>query len=171
MERGFTIQGKAESTLRNYPRCLAHMALHYKISPENLDKERIHDYLYDKESVTFKYTDYRHANKVKVMRLSAPKFMRRIILHFLPKRFTRIRHYGILSSQWKKKLFAQKIPQVAKTWKEIWESKGLVVDRCPHCKKGKIFHLSEIKPTRGPPIYQNFSKDKASHSSQAIAVA
>ena len=126
---------------------------------------------YDNDSVTFSYKDYRHNNQQKVMTLDAWEFVRRFVLHLLPKRFTRIRHYGILSSQWKKKLFEQKIPMKARTWKEIWESKGLHVDRCAYCKKGKLIHLSEIKPNKGPPNYRNFSKDKASHSSHAIALA
>src|SRR5680860_1422036 len=46
LERSFAINGKATSTLRNYLRCLAHLALHYKCSPELLDEERINDYLY-----------------------------------------------------------------------------------------------------------------------------
>jgi len=108
---------------------------------------------YDQGSVTFKYKDYRHNNQQKVMTLDAWQFVRRFVLHLLPKRFTRIRHYGILSSQWKKKLFEQKIPIASQTWKDIWTSKGLNVDQCPYCKKGKLIHLSEIKPKRGPPKY------------------
>ncbi len=46
LERSFAINGKAASTLRNYLRCLAHLALHCKCSPELLDEERIDDYLY-----------------------------------------------------------------------------------------------------------------------------
>ncbi len=76
MERSFTILGKAESTLRNYQRCLAHMALHYKISPENLDKERIHDYLYYCQNLHktpsesfFKHTIYGLRAAYKVMGL------------------------------------------------------------------------------------------------------
>ena len=46
MLRDFTIAGKAKSTFNNYIRCLAHIALHYKISPEKLDTEQVKDYLY-----------------------------------------------------------------------------------------------------------------------------
>ena len=44
--KSFTINGKSKSTLSNYARCLAHLALHYKKSPETLDKEAIDDYLF-----------------------------------------------------------------------------------------------------------------------------
>ena len=46
LTQSFSINGKAESTLSNYLRCLAHLALHYKQSPETLSVERIEDYLY-----------------------------------------------------------------------------------------------------------------------------
>ena len=46
LERSFAINGKATSTLRNYLRCLAHLALHYQCSPEQLNEEQIDDYLY-----------------------------------------------------------------------------------------------------------------------------
>lgn len=45
MTRSFAINGKATSTLTNYLRCLSHLCLHYKISPELLDEEAINDYL------------------------------------------------------------------------------------------------------------------------------
>ncbi|KAA3642537.1 MAG: integrase [Bacteroidetes bacterium] len=46
LEQSFSINGKSKSTLNNYLRCLAHIALHYKQSPEKLTVENIEDYLY-----------------------------------------------------------------------------------------------------------------------------
>ena len=46
LEQSFSINGKAKSTLNNYLRCLAHLALHYKQSPETLSVENIEAYLY-----------------------------------------------------------------------------------------------------------------------------
>ena len=46
IERNFKINGRSKSTLTNYQRCLAHLALHYLCSPEQLDLESINDYLY-----------------------------------------------------------------------------------------------------------------------------
>jgi site-specific recombinase XerD len=46
LDRSFAINGKAKSTLDNYKRCLAHLALHYMCSPEQLNKESIDDYLF-----------------------------------------------------------------------------------------------------------------------------
>jgi len=50
-------------------------------------------------SVTFRWKDYRNHNRVKLMTLDATEFVRRFLLHVLPSGFTRIRHYGILSSR------------------------------------------------------------------------
>ncbi len=101
--------------------------------------------------VSFSYTDYRHKNKKKVLTISSWEFIRRLALHFLPKRFCRIRHYGILSSSWKTKLFPNtKI--IKKDWKEVWLEKGIVVDRCPACNKVTLTLIELFLPSRAPPI-------------------
>jgi site-specific recombinase XerD len=46
LTKSFSINGKSTSTLTNYLRCLAHLAIHYKTSPELLDIESINEYLF-----------------------------------------------------------------------------------------------------------------------------
>lgn len=53
--------------------------------------------------VTFKWRDYRDDSKWKVMTLTADEFIRRFLLHVLPKGFMKIRHYGILGNRDKTK--------------------------------------------------------------------
>ena len=48
--------------------------------------------------VTFKWKDYRHHGKSKLMTLDAAEFIRRFLLHTLPDGFHRIRHYGLLAN-------------------------------------------------------------------------
>ena len=103
-----------------------------------------------REQVTFKYKDYRQAAKVKLMALHAHEFIRRFSLHILPARFTRIRHYGILSSKLKSSLFLQLIRHEKKAWDVLWEEQNLDVYVCPQCKKGRLILICEI-PKRGPP--------------------
>lgn len=50
-------------------------------------------------SVTFKWRDYRDCKKEKLMTVSAEEFIRRFLIHILPDRFTKIRHYGLLGSR------------------------------------------------------------------------
>jgi hypothetical protein len=49
-------------------------------------------------TVTFKWKDYRHESRNKVMTLDAQAFIRRVLLHVLPLGFQRIRHYGLLAN-------------------------------------------------------------------------
>ena len=48
--------------------------------------------------VTFRWKDYAHGNKQKTMTLSADDFLRRFLLHVLPRSFVRIRFFGFLSA-------------------------------------------------------------------------
>jgi hypothetical protein len=49
--------------------------------------------------VALRYKDYRDGQRWKVMILSAEEFIRRFLLHVLPKRFVRIRHYGLMAGR------------------------------------------------------------------------
>jgi Putative transposase len=51
------------------------------------------------EQIRFRWRDYRHHNKSKVMTLAADEFIRRFLLHTLPDAFHRIRHYGFLANR------------------------------------------------------------------------
>jgi hypothetical protein len=55
----------------------------------------------DETTVTFGYKAYRQEGKKQTMTLDGMEFVRRFALHILPKGFTRIRHYGILSGSTK----------------------------------------------------------------------
>jgi hypothetical protein len=59
---------------------------------------------FDKTGVTFRYKDYRRdgADRQWTMTLSPDEFIRRFLLHVLPKSFHRIRHYGLLASAGRK---------------------------------------------------------------------
>jgi hypothetical protein len=48
--------------------------------------------------VRFRWKDYRHHDKTKVMSLDAGEFIRRFLLHVLPSGFHRIRHFGFLAN-------------------------------------------------------------------------
>ena len=50
------------------------------------------------EHVAFRWKDYRHHGKSKIMTLDADEFIRRFLLHTLPDGFHRIRHYGFLAN-------------------------------------------------------------------------
>ena len=63
----------------------------------------------DERGVTFGYKDYRRDGRARLrtMTLAPDEFIRRFLLHVLPKGFHRIRHYGLLASATCKKNIAR----------------------------------------------------------------
>ena len=59
---------------------------------------------HDGNRVSFRWRDYAHGGKQKVMTLDAVNFLCRFFLHVLPKGFVRIRRYGLLSNRFRKRL-------------------------------------------------------------------
>ena len=59
---------------------------------------------YDTQTVTFKWKDYRAkgSQRMKTMTLSANEFLRRFLIHILPHRFHRIRHFGLFANHQRK---------------------------------------------------------------------
>ena len=64
---------------------------------------------FDETGVTFRYKDYRRdgADRQQVMTLGVDEFIRRFLLHVLPRGFHRIRHYGLLASSVRKASLAR----------------------------------------------------------------
>lgn len=56
----------------------------------------------DDGNITFEYKDYKDHSKIKEMTITAEEFIRRFLLHVLPSHFTKMKHYGLLSSRNKK---------------------------------------------------------------------
>jgi hypothetical protein len=53
---------------------------------------------FDGDRVTFRWRDYARGNKSRTMTVSADEFIRRFLLHVLPKGFVRIRHFGFMAN-------------------------------------------------------------------------
>jgi hypothetical protein len=53
---------------------------------------------FDGTHVTFRWRDYARGNKQRLMTVSADEFIRRFLVHVLPKRFVRIRHFGFMAN-------------------------------------------------------------------------
>ncbi len=92
--------------------------------------------------IHFSYRDRQDKNKKKVMVLDVKEFMRRFLLHALPKRFVRIRHFGFLASRCKAKNL-ETLRDILKTAISRAEPKtaaellklfiGIDVTLCPNC--------------------------------------
>jgi hypothetical protein len=111
--------------------------------------------------LSFRWRDYRHGNIEKVMTLEASEFIRRFLLHTLPRGFVRIRHFGFLSNrnahekvdQCRKLLGVSEItlmlPAPLLNWEHLYEKlTGESHDVCPKCKHGRMVRIGEIQPQR-----------------------
>lgn len=110
--------------------------------------------------VTFEYKD-REANRIKQTTIEAVEFIRRFLLHSLPKGFVRVRHFGFLANRNKTENLT-KIRQllglasstggVVETSIEAMMRKltGMDITLCPFCKKGKMQVVEEIAKYTGP---------------------
>src|SRR5690606_33628831 len=98
--------------------------------------------------VTFRYKDYLDGGKPRTMTLGNKEFARRFAQHILPHRFVRIRHYGILSSSWKRGRL-QNLQKDLKLNRPQAKYKTLL-RKCPCCKTGTLVTI-EVFGKRGPP--------------------
>lgn len=103
------------------------------------------------QNVTFDYKDYRMVGVKKQMTLTHQEFIRRSSLHILPKRFVKIRHYGFLSSTWKRQKLRILQEKLLVTVLEKVEKKPFL-PKCPCCKTGNL-HRIAVFDQRGPPAW------------------
>ena len=92
---------------------------------------------FDDAGVSFRYKDYRRsgADRQRVMTLGADEFIRRFLLHALPRGFHRIRHYGLLASARRKAHLerARRLLSVAPPPADDPIEKSQVRPTCPCC--------------------------------------
>lgn len=114
-------------------------------------------------NVTFKARDNAHPGKHQLLTLSAHEFIRRFLIHVLPKGFVRIRHYGLLAPcnaktklQTARQLILKMDPETPhlqpllkhhalskKPWQHLMkELTGIDLQICPKCGKGTLLKIS-----------------------------
>jgi hypothetical protein len=106
--------------------------------------------------VRFRYKDYAHGNRKRVMKLSAVEFVRRFVQHVLPTGLVRIRHYGILSNRHRHEDLAlcRQLLDGASAPTESLEptklaqpSESVTPTRvCPVCGAGRMVVIAEFPP-------------------------
>lgn len=122
----------------------------------------------NKKTVIFSYKDSNNRAINKQMKLNGEEFIRRFLLHVLPKNFMKIRYYGIYAGKNKTKRL-KKLRIITKTQinKEKLLSKiellnkinGFNVEKCPKCQ-GKLILIKTIEKKK-PPDYGVISKECA----------
>jgi Putative transposase/Transposase zinc-binding domain len=97
---------------------------------------------FDGERVRFRWRDYAHGNKQRIMTLDAVEFLRRFFLHVLPRGFVRIRHYGLLSNRFRKRLLPLAHELLAAEGREqlsLPPPSNCDLWHCPRC--GRAMHV------------------------------
>jgi len=111
--------------------------------------------------VSFLWRDYADHNRQKTMTLKADEFIRRFLLHVLPSRFVRIRHFGLLANRKRKNIIAlcrkilgeSQTPTKQEPRKETWQEQlfricGMDVTLCPVCQIGRLWRVAPLLPCR-----------------------
>jgi hypothetical protein len=104
--------------------------------------------------VTFSYRDRKNHDRKKTMTLDAHEFIRRFLLHVIPKGFVRVRHFGVLANRSKSRLSkcrqlldlypaVPKLPQKS-VHQLMLELTGIDITRCPLCQKGTLVLFANL---------------------------
>jgi predicted Zn-ribbon and HTH transcriptional regulator len=104
--------------------------------------------------VTFSYRDRKNHNQRNVMRLQTEEFIRRFLLHVIPKGFMRVRHFGFLANNAKERLSkcrqllgllpALPKPPQRSTHELMLALTGIDLTRCPRCRKGTLIFRAQL---------------------------
>jgi hypothetical protein len=129
--------------------------------------------------VSFRARDNSRPGHQRLVTITAPEFIRRFLLHVLPPRFVKIRHYGLMApGNAKTKLEkarallrlpkppahkepkGQKLdpPSEPKTWQEMLQAlTGLDLTTCPNCGQGRLIRrrLIASKDILAPTIWDS----------------
>jgi hypothetical protein len=102
--------------------------------------------------VRFRWKDYADHDRVKVMALVGDEFLRRFLLHVLPRRFVRIRHAGLFGNHGRHARLdrCRTLLGVSPTTPPATEPSPLPTapdhDRCPICQQGTM-HVTAVLPS------------------------
>jgi hypothetical protein len=114
----------------------------------------------NKRLVKISLKNYRKGGQKTTLTLKIKEFIRRFSLHILPKGFTRLRHYGILSSSWKKEKLPRLQALMGVIKQEIEEGiEKTVLRKCPKCKVGDLITIMVCNNKGPPPKYSYLLKN------------
>jgi len=110
----------------------------------------------DNDKVSFVYKDRKNGNARRVMTVDAEEFIRRFLLHVLPRGFMKIRYFGFLAHTRKKSAIARirriidplmEPPATAKketVQETMLRVAGVDIAACPVCGKGKMVVVERL---------------------------
>jgi hypothetical protein len=87
---------------------------------------------FENDRVSFRWRDYAHGGEKKVMTVTADEFMRRFLLHVLPKGLVRIRHFGLFANR-RRRAALQRCRESLGTVASAERTETTTLPRCPAC--------------------------------------
>jgi hypothetical protein len=98
--------------------------------------------------------DYADHDRVKIMTLAADEFLRRFLLHVVPRGFMRIRHFGLLANRTRRRalarcrdLLGQSLPEHSRpesVAELMVRLTGIDLARCPVCGDGRMHSIAIV---------------------------
>ena len=106
--------------------------------------------------VRFHWKDYADRGRTKVMALGVDEFLRRFLVHVLPRRFVRIRHFGLLANGQRRATIARARQLLGTPPPPASADASRVTDadptRCPFCRQGQWHVVEILRPLVPAPV-------------------
>ena len=99
------------------------------------------------DRIAFRYKDYRDRSRLKTQWLDGQEFVRRFLMHILPKGFMRIRHFGYLSNRTRRRKLAVIRDCLSQPPRPVDIKVSLESPRCwpcPRCDDGLVRMIRQI---------------------------
>ena len=118
------------------------------------------------DHVTFRWKDYAHGSRQRLMTLKAVEFIRRFLLHVLPGGVVKIRHYGFMANRFRQSklqlcrrlLGITEVSSIETACIDPPSAEPLSVREsepacrcCPRCSGGHMWIIERLLPQRSPP--------------------
>jgi hypothetical protein len=110
----------------------------------------------DETTVTLRYQDYRDPDRHRTLQLAGEEFVRRFLLHVLPKGLMRVRHFGFLANRGRR----EKLSRIRRALALADEAARQTATSptpetptypCPQCRVGRLRVIAELAPSAGCP--------------------
>lgn len=115
-------------------------------------------------TITFRYKDYARGSQIRSMMLPCQEFLRRFCLHILPRRFVKIRHFGMLANRDRSANITHARARLAELAEKPEEAQKTVLTMkpvetpplvCPHCGRPTLLLIRVIDRPNGPSAWDS----------------
>jgi hypothetical protein len=102
----------------------------------------------DDHTVTFRWKDYAHNNRPRTIKLDGAEFLRRFLMHAVPRGFMRIRHFGLLANRVRTANLeiCRRLIGTAPAAIHVMASPQLPL--CPICQRGHLIPGPNLSPSQ-----------------------